>query len=48
MSRLARAVFVVLVGATIAAFFTAQRLKGEPAVAKVRSLAPVFSPGKTW
>jgi hypothetical protein len=44
VSRLARAVFIVLVGATIAAFFTAQRLKGEPAVAKVRSLAPVFSP----
>jgi hypothetical protein len=44
VSRLARAVFVLLVCATIAAFFTAQRLKGEPAVAKVRSLAPVFSP----
>lgn len=44
MTRLARAVFVVLVGATIAAFFTAQRLKGEPAVAQVRSLDAVFSP----
>jgi hypothetical protein len=44
LTRLARAVFIVLVGATIAAFFTAQRLKGEPAVAQVRSLAAVFSP----
>jgi hypothetical protein len=44
LTRLARAVFVVLVGATIAAFFTAQRLKGEPAVAEVKSLAAVFSP----
>jgi hypothetical protein len=44
VTRLARAVFVLLVGATVAAFFTAQRLKGEPAVAQVRSLAHVFSP----
>jgi hypothetical protein len=44
LTRLARAVFIVLVGATIAAFFTAQRLKGEPAVAEVKSLAKVFSP----
>jgi hypothetical protein len=44
LTRLARAVFIVLVGATIAAFFAAQRLKGEPAVAKVQSLAAVFSP----
>ncbi len=44
MTRLARAVFVLLVVATLAAFFAAQRIKGEPAVAKVRGLAPVFSP----
>ena len=44
MTRLARAVFILLVGATVAAFFTAQRLKGEPAVAQVRSLGHVFSP----
>jgi N,N-dimethylformamidase beta subunit-like protein/flagellar hook capping protein FlgD len=44
LTRLARAVFIILVGATVAAFFTAQRLKGEPAVAKVESLGAVFSP----
>jgi hypothetical protein len=44
LTRLARAVFIILVGATIAAFFAAQRLKGEPAVAQVESLAAVFSP----
>jgi N,N-dimethylformamidase beta subunit-like, C-terminal/FlgD Ig-like domain len=44
LTRTARAVFILLVGATVAAFFTAQRLKGEPAVAKVRSLVHVFSP----
>ena len=44
MTRLARVVFILLVGATVAAFFTAQRLKGEPAVAKVRGLVHVFSP----
>jgi flagellar hook assembly protein FlgD len=44
VTRLARAVFLLLVGATVAAFFTAQRLKGEPAVAQVQSLAHVFSP----
>lgn len=44
MTRLARAVFIILVGATVAAFFVAQRLKGEPAVAQVESLAAVFSP----
>jgi N,N-dimethylformamidase beta subunit-like, C-terminal len=44
VTRLARVVFVLLVGATFAAFFAAQRIKGEPAVARVRSLAPVFSP----
>jgi hypothetical protein len=44
VSPLARAVFVLLVGATFAAFFAAQRIKGEPAVAQVVSLARVFSP----
>ena len=44
MTTLARAVFVLLVGATFAAFFAAQRIKGEPAVAQVVSLARVFSP----
>ena len=44
MTTLARAVFVLLVGATFAAFFAAQRIKGEPAVAQVLSLARVFSP----
>jgi hypothetical protein len=44
VTTLARAVFVLLVGATFAAFFAAQRIKGEPAVAKVVSLARVFSP----
>jgi FlgD Ig-like domain len=44
LTRLARAVFIILVGATVAAFFAAQRLKGEPAVAQVESLAAVFSP----
>ena len=44
MTKLARAVFIVLVGATVAAFFTAQRLKGEPAVAQVFGLRHVFSP----
>jgi FlgD Ig-like domain len=43
---LARAVFVALVGATFAAFFAAQRIKGEAAVAKVRSLERVFSPNR--
>ena len=44
MTRLARAVFILLVGATVAAFFTAQRLKGEAAVAQVTGLKHVFSP----
>ena len=35
---------MLLVGATFAAFFAAQRIKGEPAVAQVVSLARVFSP----
>jgi hypothetical protein len=44
VTPLARAVFVLLVGATFAAFFAAQRIKGEPAVAQVVSLGRVFSP----
>jgi hypothetical protein len=44
LTRLARAVFIVLVGATVVAFFAAQRIKGEPAVAEVRALDTVFSP----
>jgi hypothetical protein len=44
VTKLARAVFVLLVGATFAAFFAAQRIKGEPAVAQVVSLGRVFSP----
>ncbi len=44
MTRLARVVFILLIGATVAAFFTAQRLKGEPAVARVEGLKHVFSP----
>jgi hypothetical protein len=44
VTTLARAVFVLLVAATFAAFFAAQRIKGEPAVAQVVSLARVFSP----
>jgi hypothetical protein len=44
LTRLARVVFILLVGATVAAFFTAQRLKGEPAVARVIGLKHVFSP----
>jgi hypothetical protein len=44
VTTLARVVFVLLVGATFAAFFAAQRIKGEPAVAQVVSLARVFSP----
>ena len=44
MTRLARVVFVLLIGATFAAFFAAQRLKGEPPVAEVLGLARYFSP----
>lgn len=44
MTRLARVVFVVLVGATFAAFFLAQRVKGSPPAVDVRGLAPAFSP----
>ena len=44
MTSFARVVFVLLVGATFAAFFAAQRIKGEPAVAQVVGLSSVFSP----
>jgi FlgD Ig-like domain len=40
----ARAVFVLLVGATFAAFFVAQRLKGGPPVAKLVDMPTAFSP----
>jgi hypothetical protein len=40
----ARVVFVVLVGATFAAFFVAQRLKGAPPVVRVTKVAKFFSP----
>ncbi len=44
MTRLAIAVFVLLIGATFAAFFAAQRVKGEPPVAQVIGLERHFSP----
>lgn len=44
MTLPARAVFVLLIGATFAAFFAAQRLKGEPPVAEVLGLERQFSP----
>jgi hypothetical protein len=40
----ARVVFVVLVGATFAAFFVAQRLKGAPPVVRVTKVTKFFSP----
>jgi len=40
----ARAVFVLLVGATFAAFFVAQRLKGAPPVVELRQAVRYFSP----
>jgi hypothetical protein len=40
----ARAVFVLLVGATFAAFFVAQRLKGAPPVVEIRQALRYFSP----
>src|SRR3954462_2678475 len=43
MSIVARVTFVVLVGATFAAFFAAQRLKSAPPVLNVK-LTRVFSP----
>ena len=44
MSRPARAVFVLLVVATFAAFFVAQRLKSAPQVAIIRQVTRHFSP----
>jgi hypothetical protein len=44
MSRAAVVAFVVLVAATFAAFFVAQRLKGAPAVVKLRGVHGPFSP----
>lgn len=44
MSLYARAVFVLLVAATFAAFFVAQRLKSTPQVAVVEQLTRRFSP----
>jgi FlgD Ig-like domain len=44
MTRLARVVFVLLVAATFAAFFVAQRLKTAPSVAEITQVAPFFSP----
>ncbi len=44
LTRLAIAVFVLLIGATFAAFFAAQRVKGEPPVAQVIGLDRHFSP----
>jgi hypothetical protein len=40
----ARAVFVLLVAATFAAFFVAQRLKSAPQVAGIKSITQHFSP----
>ena len=44
MTRPARAVFVLLVVATFAAFFVAQRLKSAPQVAGIRKMTQHFSP----
>ena len=44
MTWVARVTFVVLVGATFAAFFVAQRLKGAPPVVKVRGPQHYLSP----
>ena len=43
-SRLAAAVFLLLVGATIGAFFVAQRLKQQPPLLRYRSSTEAFSP----
>jgi hypothetical protein len=40
----ARAVFVLLVAASFAAFFVAQRLKSAPPVARIRAITHQFSP----
>jgi FlgD Ig-like domain len=44
VTLLARAVFVLLVGATFSAFFVAQRLKSTPPVVDVGRLTKFFSP----
>src|SRR4051794_12047451 len=44
MTLVARITFVVLVGATFAAFFVAQRLKNTPSVISVGSITQYFSP----
>lgn len=44
MTLVARIGFLVLVGATFAAFFVAQRLKSSPPVLQVHGLARYFSP----
>ena len=44
MTFVARAAFLVLVGAMFAAFFVAQRLKSSPPVIRVHGLAVLFSP----
>jgi hypothetical protein len=44
LTPVARVTFLVLLGATFAAFFVAQRLKSAPPVIRVHGLAAVFSP----
>jgi hypothetical protein len=44
VSFFARAVFVLLVAATFAAFFVAQRLKSAPPVASIKQMTRQFSP----
>jgi hypothetical protein len=44
VTLLARVVFVLLVGATFAAFFVAQRLKSSPPVARIGAISHQFSP----
>ena len=46
MTFFARAVFVLLVGATFFAFFAAQRLKSAPPVAKLVGTPRYFSPNE--
>jgi hypothetical protein len=44
LTLVARVTFLVLLGATFAAFFVAQRLKSAPPVIRVHGLAVLFSP----
>ncbi len=44
MTRLARVVFALLLAATFAAFFVAQRLKGAESVAQITKVSRFFSP----